>query len=322
MKSVVVRAPTRLDLGGGWTDVPPYTTEVGGRVCNLAIDRYAEVRLDAHSRSGDADLTITADTNLAAAAMRRAGVRGVRSSVRSDFPTGAGLGGSSAVSVALAAALRTWSQQDIGDREHLVQESRAAEVEDAGIAGGWQDHYAAAFGGMLDLTFAATNVVRPLPLPPALRTAIERRCLVFYTGQSRLSGDTITAVLDAYRAREPGVLRCLAGMKRLAGDMADAMTSGDLDALGDLLDEHWAFQRALHPAITTPRIDALLAGTRRAGARGGKALGASGGGCVLVVADDGREDEVRAAGTDAAQPLRFAIDTAGVHVLHIDDAEA
>ncbi|MBC7894209.1 MAG: hypothetical protein H7066_02295 [Cytophagaceae bacterium] len=318
MKSVVVRAPTRLDFGGGWTDVPPYTTREGGRVCNIAIDRYAEVRLEAISAAQGSDLTISADSTLAGAATRRAGVTGVRSTIRSDFPTGAGLGGSSSVGIALAAALRAWKDLPIGDRGSLVEESREVEVLDVGIAGGWQDHYAAAFGGALDLTFGTTNAVRSIPLPDRVRAEIEQRCLVFYTGQSRISGDTITAVLDAYEAREPRVLDALGGMKRLAGEMSDALAAGDIDALGHLLGTHWQLQRSLHPSIPTPRIDDVLDVAGRAGALGGKALGASGGGCVLVVARPGTEDAIRAALSALAQPLEFSVDTDGVRILTID----
>lgn len=318
MKSVVVRAPTRLDFGGGWTDVPPYTTQEGGRVCNVAIDRYAEVRLEAIPAAQGSDLAISADSTLARAATRRAGVTGVRSTIRSDFPTGAGLGGSSAVGIALAAGLRTWKGLPVGDRGSLVEESRAVEVLDVGIAGGWQDHFAAAFGGALDLTFGSTNSVRCLPLPDRVRAEIERRCLVFYTGQSRISGDTITAVLDAYEAREPRVLDALGGMKRLAGEMSAALEAGDIDALGHLLGAHWPLQRSLHPSIPTPRIDDVLDVARRAGALGGKALGASGGGCVVVVARSGTEDAIRAAVGALAQPLEFSVDTDGVRILTID----
>lgn len=320
MKSVVVRAPTRLDFGGGWTDVPPYATEEGGRVCNIAIDRYAEVRLEATPSSQGSDLTISADSTLAKAAARRAGVKGVRSTIRSDFPTGAGLGGSSAVGIAMAAALRTWKGLPISDREALVQESREVEVQDVGIAGGWQDHFAAAYGGALDITFGTTNRARPLPLSDGVRAEIEQRCLVFYTGQSRISGDTITAVLDAYAAREPRVLDALDGMKRLAGEMSGALEAGDIDALGCLLAAHWRFQRSLHPSIPTPRIDDVLAAAAGAGALGGKALGASGGGCVVVVARPGTEDAIRQAVTPLAQPLEFSVDIDGVRILSIDGA--
>ncbi|MGQ0647269.1 MAG: GHMP family kinase ATP-binding protein [Gemmatimonadaceae bacterium] len=318
MNSVVVRAPTRLDFGGGWTDVPPYSTERGGRVCNLAIDRYAEVRIQS-APTNEMDVRIAADSTLARAAVQRAGVTGIRSSIRSDFPTGAGLGGSSAVGVAMSGALRTWRGIPITDRGAIAEESRGVEVEEAGIAGGRQDHYAAAFGGALDLTFDDHTSVRSLALSEQVRRHLERRCLVFYTGQSRISGDTIVAVLDAYAAGDARVLTSLERMKELAAEMSPLLERGDLDALGEAVGEHWVHQRALHPSIPTPRIDEVLATARRAGAIGGKALGASGGGCVLVVAASGTEEAVRAAVSPLALPLAFRMDNEGLRLVSIEE---
>ena len=314
MKTVVVRAPTRIDFGGGWTDVPPYSAREGGRIVNVAIGRYAEVRLE-RAAATELDVRLAADSALAAAAIRRAGVSGVRSTIRSGFPTGAGLGGSSAVGVALAGALRVWRGLPIADRGDLAEESRAVEVEEAGIPGGRQDHYAAAFGGALDLTFGERTEVRPLTLDDRVRECLEDRCLVFYTGQSRISGDTITAVLDAWSSGSGRVREALARMKELAAAMAPILVAGDLDALGSAVDEHWAHQRELHPSIPTPRIDEVLARAKAAGAVGGKALGASGGGCVMVVARAGASDSVRRAVAPIASPLDFVVDRDGVRVV-------
>ncbi|MBL8958412.1 MAG: hypothetical protein JNJ98_01055 [Gemmatimonadetes bacterium] len=313
MRTVTARAPTRIDFGGGWTDVPPFCDERGGRVCNLAIDRYATVTLTAAPTSAT-DVRAAADSPLAQAATRRAGVRGVRSTLRSDFPTGAGLGGSSAVGVAMVAALRAWQGQSVTDLQAIVQDSRAVETEELGIAGGWQDHYAAAHGGALDLTFGVSTTVHPIPLSDTTRRALEAQCLVLYTGQSRISGDTITAVLDAYARRDAAVTNALLRIQALAGDMAGALAAGDLDALGDAVRDHWAHQRALHPAITTPQIDAIVDLATRHGARGCKALGASGGGCVAVLAPPGQVDAIREAIAPLGRLLNFAVDLDGVTV--------
>ena len=322
---IVARAPTRLDFGGGWTDVPPYCDEVGGQVCNVAIARHATVRLRPLADGDDASGGRASDLRLAAASLRRAGLHDqVRAEVTSDFPVGAGLGGSSAAGVALAAAIAAWrgaltsdAPPDHATRDALAEWSRAVEVEDAGIAGGRQDHYAAAHGGALHLTFGAAAGARPavacpITLSDATAAALERRALVVYTGESRISGDTITAVLDAYRARTPRVVDALRRMGALAREMSDALAVGELDALGAQLAEHWTHQRALHPSITTPSIDAIMARAAQAGALGAKALGASGGGCVVVLAADGREAEVRNAIGELGTPLAFTIDREGV----------
>ena len=310
---VVARAPARLDFGGGWTDVPPYPAESGGFVCNIAIARYARATLEARAA---APAPHAAEEALAHAVVARAGLRDVALTLASDFPRGAGLGGSSAAGVAALAALARWRGAAL-DRAALAEESRAVEVEEMGIAGGRQDHYAAAFGGALGLRFGERVDVSRIPLAPATADAIERRCIVLYTGQSRISGETITAVLDAYRAREPRVVDALARMRRLAEEMAAALARDDLDALGALVGEHWMHQRALHPAITTVRIEEIVSRATSAGALGAKALGASGGGCVLVVAPAGGEGRVRAALEGLGEPVPFTIDREGVRA---DDA--
>lgn len=305
--AVVARAPARLDFGGGWTDVPPYGEESGGYVCNIAITRRATVRL------APAASASPPDDELVAAALRRASITAVRATLGSDIPPGAGLGGSSAVGVALQAAIGAWRGETPG-REEIVRRSRAVEVEELGIAGGWQDHYAAAFGGALGIAFTSGIVATPLPLDDTLVAALEWRCIVAFTGESRISGDTITAVLTAYRDRQPRVVRALARMASLAREMADAIRRRSIDDLGRLVGEHWAHQRALHERITTDAIERTLTAATAAGALGGKALGASGGGCVLAIAPSDRADAVRAAIARVAELVEFGVDREGVVV--------
>jgi D-glycero-alpha-D-manno-heptose-7-phosphate kinase len=157
-------------------------------------------------------------------------------------------------------------------------------------------------------------LVRRIPLSPELAAAVERRCVVAYTGQSRISGETITAVLDAYAAREPRVTAALARMRALAEEMIAALERGSLDDLAALVAEHWEHQRELHAKISTPEIERVLEAGRRAGALGGKALGASGGGCVVVIAPDDRAAEVRAAVSRVAQLVPYMVDREGVSV--------
>ena len=310
---LIARAPTRIDFGGGWTDVPPYSEEQGGFVCNIAIARHATVRIrESASEAGAIDTQRAADSALAEAAVRRAGVGRITVEIASDFPIGAGLGGSSAAGVAVNGALAVWRGTPI-DRAALAEQSRAIEVEDLGVPGGRQDHYAAAYGGALALTFGDETRVRRLPMTSTCRAELERRCIVAYTGQSRISGDTITAVLGAYRERDQRVVHALGRMKALAHAMADEVREADVDDLGELVWEHWQHQRSLHPSIPTPLIDSILERARAAGARGGKALGASGGGCVLVIAGHDNVDAVRAAVVELAPTLiDFTIDESGL----------
>jgi len=305
----------RIDFGGGWTDVPPYPEEEGGCVCNLAIARYATARLAERALGLHVDAH-DEDQALPRAALERAGVSNASLHLRNEFPRGAGLGGSSAAGVAIQAVLAAW-RGEAPDPTSLAERSRAVETEELRVPGGSQDHYAAALGGALELRFGAAVEARRLALSPARRAELERRCIVGFTGESRMSGHTITAVIDAYRARDARVTTALRRMKALAARMAAVLEHGSLDELAALVDEHWQFQRSLHERISTPGIERLLEAARRAGATGGKALGASGGGSVLVIAPDAAVDAVRAAVASVAIPLFFAVDTDGVRLVDV-----
>ena len=274
-----------------------------------------ELHADGAEYRGTRTSTLRAggDAKLGVVALERAQIERVRLEQMSEFPRGAGLGGSSAAGVAVAAAMARWKGESLS-RAELAERSRALEVEELGIAGGFQDHYAAAYGGALALTFDAKTNAKEIPLSDRLVRALESQCIVAYTGESRISGATITAVLDGYRDRVPRVVAALARMRALAVQMIEALKRESVDDLGGLVGEHWEHQRALHEKITTPAIDKLLATAREHGSLGGKALGASGGGSVLIIAPAARAEEVRAHVAPLARLLPFAVDREGAHV--------
>lgn len=301
-----VSAPTRLDFGGGWTDVPPYPEERGGFVCNLAIERRATVCLTRGALAANAD-------PLVRAALEQAGRTDCTAVLRNDFPVGAGLGGSSAAGVALAAALAQL-QGLPHDPSALAEASRAVEVGVLGIAGGRQDHYAAAYGGALGLSFDGRTSVERIPLSESTVQTLEARVTVIYSGESRISAETITAVLDAYGARDKRVVSALDRMALLARAMRAALHAGDVSTLAHLVDEHWVHQQSLHPRITTSRIQAIESAVRTAGATGFKALGASGGGCVLAISSADDAPAVRAAVAGLGEVLEWRVAREGVRV--------
>ena len=314
MHRLVARAPTRIDFGGGWTDVPPYPAEHGGFVCNVAITRYAASTV---SRGFD-----DRETPLVSAALQRAQLEDTRVELRNDFPIGAGLGGSSAAGVAVAGALAAWRGEEIS-RVDLAERSCTTERSDLGIAGGSQDHYAAAFGGALALHFRKGSIdVEQIALDRELRTELARRCLLWFTGESRISAQQIKVVVDALGAGDRRVLSLLAGMKSCALSAAEALRHGSIDDLGRIVGEHWTLQRELHPSITTPTIDAICLRAYGAGALGCKALGASGGGCVVVIAGDDNAADVIASIGELATPLEYEVDTAGFAVVADEGVDA
>ncbi len=307
---VIARAPTRLDLGGGWTDVPPVCLESFGAVTSIAIARHATVTLEER----DGTSAPLAMDPLARAALRRAGLHTVHATINSNFPVSAGLGGSAAAGVALQGAIAAWRGEFIDPME-LVARARVVETEDLKVAGGWQDYCAAAYGGVLGMRFGAGHpTVRPLAVSDETIASFERRAVIVYTGESRLSARTITGVLDAWREGRADVRAHLAHMRDLAELMEAALERGALDTLSDLVRSHWERQRALHEDITTERIDALMAATASVGALGFKALGASGGGCVLLLAAEDDVDAVRRTAATMGEVLPFTVARTGVQI--------
>jgi D-glycero-alpha-D-manno-heptose-7-phosphate kinase len=317
-------APLRLDLAGGWTDVPPFSQREGGVVVSAAIGLYARVELRLGGKlirlvAEDLDQTVemvnsgglVADGRLP---LHKAGLRmfpvsfPCTLSTRCDAPAGSGLGSSGALDVALVAALSA-ARLERPDRRDIAQHAWQLEAVEAGLPGGKQDQYAAALGGVQRFTFRDPDVgVEPLTLDPAFATALERQMILCYTGRSRVSSDTIVRVQAAYERGDAGVTGALRALKDVAERMTAALRAADLAKVGALLAENWRHQRALDPAMSTPEMAGLETALAGAGALGGKAAGAGAGGCMFFLMADGSgagAAAARAAGADVL-PLRWA----------------
>jgi D-glycero-alpha-D-manno-heptose-7-phosphate kinase len=326
------RAPIRLDLAGGWTDVPPFSTEVGGAVVNAAINRYSYTTLklraseDIHLISADYDMSLTlpggenlaydGKLDLLKAAINRIGPHeGIELFVRADAPPGSGTGSSGATGIAILGVLNAVRPQPLSLHQ-LAETAHLLEVEELHVAGGKQDQYAAALGGVNYLEFKDPYVSSsPLRLSDGTINEMEKRLILCYTGHARVSGNIISAVQTAYRAGNDRTVRALHRMVGIADEMRGAMLRGEVDALGPLLLENWACQKDLHPSVTNLDIDHLFDVALQNGATGGKALGAGGGGCLLFLAIADREHEVRAAlSKENVQIMPFNLDRQGLQV--------
>ena len=324
------RAPIRIDLAGGWTDVPPFSEREGGAVLNATINRYTYATL--HVRDDDRIRIISADFEqfLEVADFRRieydgnldlikAAVKvldvgiGMDIYVRCDAPPGSGTGSSSSISVALIGLLNRVQKTKLSPHE-IAKLARRLEVSELNIAGGKQDYYAAALGGVNFLEFEDPTVSSSrLPVAPEVRRDLEKQLVLCYTGQSRLSGNIIARVMGEYERGEGRTVNALRNLKRIAHEMKDALLSGDLPAFAMLLAENWENQKALHPATTNERVDHLFGVARAAGALGGKACGAGGGGCILFFCRDNTEHLVRKALIEeGARIIDFNLEDEGV----------
>lgn len=326
---VRARAPTRLDLAGGFTDVPPYSARAGGAVTSVAISLYAHalvrrrkggVRLHALDYGAHvsarrvSELPVEGDLALLAAAAKRYGPRGGFEIVtHADYPPGSGLGGSGAMAVAVVAALAQ-ARGAAPMRTEVAQQAHLLETEDAKIPGGRQDQYCAALGGFAFLEFEDPAVrATLLAVPAACARDLEHHLVLCYVGASRFSGRTITRVMGRYEAGDAGVTAALDGLKACGLAMRDALLRGDVGAVGDVLAEDWRHMKALGPELETPEMRALTETARTAGATAWKACGSGAGGCLLFLAPTGEEhalaERLREAGGTI---LRYTFDVTGV----------
>jgi D-glycero-alpha-D-manno-heptose-7-phosphate kinase len=202
---------------------------------------------------------------------------------RSEAPPGSGLGSSGAMDVALVACLSAARRERLDARE-LADYAWRLEAVEAGIPGGKQDQYAAALGGFHRLSFRDPDVgMEPITLDPEFARTLERQIVLCYTGRSRVSGDTIRRVMDAYERKDRTIVGALQAMKDVAEAMADALRAGDLSRVGTLLGENWKWQQALDGGMQTDEMARLEQVMRDAKALGGKAAGAGAGGSMFFL---------------------------------------
>ncbi len=314
-------APLRISLVGGGTDFPHWYTEHGGAVLSATIDHFVRVsiepRQDRQVRVRSLDLGHLVEyhldqgpefdgvMDLAKAAIERVGVQaGVDVDIASEAPPGSGLGGSSALVVAVVAALAAVRELPLS-AEELARIAHAIEREDLGIAGGWQDQYAAAFGGLNLIEFSADRVlVTPVAAEPGSVRRLHERLLLCYTGSVRRNVGLIDTQIRLHAEGREETLLGMKNLQEMAFAMRDAIVAGELDALGAMLGEAYENKKRMNPQITehTP-IETMLQAARGAGATGGKICGAGGGGYLLVYCSPERRPAVRAALEDLGGQL-------------------
>ena len=321
------RAPLRLGLAGGGTDLSPYCDQYGGAVLNVAINRFASATVE--PRDDGQIVFLAKDLGLrdamAAGSALDAGTglrlhRALANRFARDFaggeplaftmttsvdcPRGSGLGASSALVVAMIEALRAWLGIPLSPSEvaHLAFE---VERHDVGMAGGRQDQYAAAMGGVNFMEFASRDrvLVNPLDLPATFVTELESSLLLCFTGVSRISSEIIENQVRGMHAPAAGAglsnLEALHQLKRDALEMKAALLHGELDRVAELINYSWAAKKATAASISNREIDALHQRALAAGALGGKISGAGGGGFMMFVVEP-------AIWTDVAEELRVA----------------
>ncbi len=306
---VRARAPLRLGLAGGGTDLSPYCDQFGGAVLNATIDRFAFAHVSS-TREGTttfraSDLGAEETYQLGEALPLDGGLvlhkavyshmvkhyldgqpQALTVTSTIDAPAGSGLGSSSALVVALVEAFRHALDLPLGPHE-VARTAFDIERIEIGLAGGRQDHYAAAFGGINFLEFLADErvLVSPLRFPRAHLNELEASIVICFSGQSRRSDVIIQEQIDGLRTLNAETIDNMHRLKADAASMRRAMLDGDIRQIGEILMRSWEAKRRTAKGVSTSAVEALFEQAMAHGAYGGKISGAGGGGFLMFCTD-------------------------------------
>ena len=322
-------APTRLDLAGGTLDIwPLYLYHDGAQTLNAAISLRARCTISARQddhlylQSLDTDrsinaahwseLTATADFRLVGRILQFFRARGLNVITESDSPIGAGIAGSSALNIAMCAAMARWREVSYSADE-LLAIAMNVEAQAIDVPTGVQDYRPALYGGVSAVELGVDGVRRvALDLDP---TELERRIVLAYTGASRQSGINNWGVTKRHIDGDRSIFDHFERIRDVAASMRDALVRQDWDEVGRQIALEWEHRKRLAPGVTTPEIERLLDHASQAGSTAAKVCGAGGGGCVLCFADPSVTPAVRRALEHAgARVLDYRIDEAGLRV--------
>ncbi|MBC7634413.1 MAG: dehydrogenase [Acetobacteraceae bacterium] len=301
------RAPLRLGLAGGGTDLSPYCDQFGGAVLNCTIARYAHAFISpaaddqVHFVARDVAVSESFALDAAATGAARLAIHGgvYRRMMRDfnggkmlpltittyvDAPPGSGLGSSSALVVALVEAFRTLLALPLGpyDVAHLAYEIERLDLQ---LAGGKQDQYAAAFGGANFIEFLANDrvIVNPLRVPEAFINELEASLVTCFTGVSRRSEQIIEEQQRRMGPVADAATESLHRLKQDAIDMKQALLRGNVPAMAAILNRSWIAKKETASGISTALIEALFKTAMENGAMAGKISGAGGGGFMMLI---------------------------------------
>ena len=289
---IISQTPYRVSFAGGGTDLPAFYRREYGAVLSTTIDQHIYVTIHrrfeptirvSYSRTEVASTLDEVQHELVREAMRRVEIdEPLEITTIGDVPSGTGMGSSSSLTVGLLAALHGYRNRVVNPRL-LAEQACEIEIDVLAKPIGRQDQYAAGFGGLNYIRFNPNGTVdvEPVPCRPETVVELERQALLVYTGQTR-DANLILEQQSGATADRMDVLRL---MRDLAHEMRDALANeGNLDRFAALLHEGWALKRSLGCGISNDQVNEWYEAARRAGALGGKLLGAGGGGFLLLVA--------------------------------------
>lgn len=330
------KAPLRIGLAGGGTDVAPYSDIYGGAILNATISMYAYATIEPRTDNSivlcsvDKNQTITLpsvqelplDGNLDL-------LKGIYNRVVKQFetrplsftlttyvdaPPGSGLGTSSTLVVTILGAFAEWLKLPLGEYD-LARLAYEIERVDLKMAGGKQDQYAATFGGVNFMEFSAGDkvIVNPLRIRSKYLNEMAHNLVLFYTETSRLSSTIIESQSRNVVSKNQRSIEAMHQLKRQAVLMKEAILKGELEKIGEILDFGWEFKKQMAEGITNPMIDRIYETAKLHGATGGKISGAGGGGFMIFYCpNNSRTKVVKALESLGGQVKRYEFTTWGL----------
>ena len=326
---IVSSAPTRIDLAGGTIDIwPLYLFHDGASTLNAAINLRAHVEVEPRTdeaielRSIDTNRTVRAtrwqeldgDSDLALLALlaRHYRLSNATLTTRGESPAGAGIAGSSALTIAVCGALARWTKAP-AEPEHILQVAMNVECQTIRVPTGVQDYRPALYGGIAAIELGVTGVGRvALDVDPR---ELERRIVLAYTGAPRHSGTNNWEITKRHTDGDRHVFDCFERIRDTAAAMRAALERGRWDEVGRQIAIEWDNRKRLAPGVSTPTIDGLIARAQAAGATAAKVCGAGGGGCLFCYGPpEAREAIAAALAAGGARLLDYRIETEGLRI--------
>lgn len=302
------KAPCRLELSGGGTDVPPYCDLYGGTILNATINQYAYCSLiprdDEEFRiksldygiianyTKQEDLEFDGNLDLVKAVLRVMSKydkyikKGMNIILHSDVPAGSGLGSSSTVCTALIGAIAEYYRIPLNSYE-ISELAYHIEREELGIKGGLQDQYASVFGGFNLMEFGENLDVKvnPLKIKQRILNEFHYHLVLIYTGKARFGDRILDKQIKIVEQDNKTVLKHYAKLKEIAIAMKNALIKEDLSKFPSLLDTAWMNKKEVAPTISNAHIEKVYRTAKENGAKAGRIMGAGGGGHMLFWAD-------------------------------------
>lgn len=325
---IISRAPFRVSFCGGGSDIPSFYEKYGGCVISTSIRKYVYLTINPsfnrneitlkYSKTEIVDDVDKIEHRIFKQVLKDFAIKGVEITSMADIPSGTGLGSSSSFTVALLKLLYTYTEKSVSSYK-IAKEACDVEINQLGNPIGKQDQFAAAFGGLRFYEFCPDGFVKvePIIMGHDSYKKLQDNLMMFYTGDVRDANNILGEETKNLASNEEKI----EGTKKLVEmthTLKERFENNDIDALGGILNESWAIKRNLAKGISNPAIDSYYDKAIKAGAMGGKLLGAGGGGFLLFYVPGEKNKENVRKSLSNLKEMPFELDQAGCGIIFMD----